>query len=92
LPDCAIGAFGPKKTVCPFPGADAHPDKRGGELCIEGTRVPVARILAELGESDNWRTAADIAGDLDLDLATVQRCLRGLADWLKTQNWTRWPP
>lgn len=87
-------------TMRPFPGADAHPDKRGGELCVEGTRVPVARILAELAEVANpaeagrgklWCHGLDyIVDDLDLDFDTVQKCLRGLADWLKTQNWSGW--
>lgn len=78
----------------PFPGADAHPDKRGGELCVENTRVPVARILAELAEERAdpirayfVRNANDLADDFGIDWSTVQRCLRGLADWLKTQKW-----
>lgn len=81
----------------PFPGADAHPDKRGGELCVEGTRVPVARILAELTEGkvaldgnfdSRPKAVEDVASDFDLDVSTVRRCLRGLANWLKTQQWT----
>jgi uncharacterized protein (DUF433 family) len=73
----------------PFPGADAHPDKRGGELCVEGAQVPVARILAELtGRGvDAEPTCGGISKNLDLDYDTVRKCLRGLADWLKTQRW-----
>lgn len=80
----------------PFPGADAHPDKCGGELLVAETDVPVARILAALVDAepppDGLTDLERISRDLGLDRYFVYRCLRGLADWLKTQRWTGVPP
>jgi len=73
----------------PFSGADAHPDKHGGELCVEGTSIPVSLILTELAKRgvDIPPNLGLIAKNLALDFSLPQRCLRGLADWLKTQDW-----
>jgi hypothetical protein len=62
-----------QQTTRPFPGADAHPDKHGGELCLEGGHLTVAEVLYELADKGHAES--------------INKCLRGLADWLKTQTW-----
>lgn len=73
----------------PFPGADAHPEKRGGELCVEGTEFTVSLLLALLANRgvDQEPTVGQIALRHKVDYDTARKCLRGLADWLKTQTW-----
>lgn len=74
-----------RTTNKPFPGADAHPDKRGGELCVEGTNVRVAGLLEDLVKFN----LEAYARGLGMDPSTIRACVNGLANWLGTQNWTK---
>lgn len=65
-------------------GISSDPEIRSGALCIPGTRFPVARILAELG---NGMSAAAIADDYSQDRETVLAAIRGVAALIE-----RWPP
>jgi uncharacterized protein (DUF433 family) len=73
----------------PFPGAVANSDVCSGILRVEGTDVPVGRILAELAQRgvDVEPTCGRISKYLNLNGDTVRKCLRGLAGWLEAHDW-----
>lgn len=50
-------------------GIDSVADKMSGVWCIEGTRVPLATIFAELTETG--ASLLDIAGDYSLDFENL---------------------
>ncbi len=49
---------------------------RGGVPVLKGSRLPVARILAELGDD---ATITEIADDYDLDVKQLKDFIEGLA-------------
>ncbi len=49
---------------------------RGGVPVLKGTRIPVAKILAELGED---MTLSEIAEDYDINIQQVKVFIEGLA-------------
>lgn len=52
---------------------------RGGVPVVRGTRVPVARILAEVADD---ASLSEISDDLDLDREVLIKLINGLANYL----------
>ena len=82
----------------PFPGAEVRWVDCGGKmmwtLCVEGTDVTVALVLALLANRgvDEAPTVEQIVARHKIDYDTTRKCLRGLAGWLKAQQWTAGEP
>ncbi|MEM8641503.1 MAG: DUF433 domain-containing protein [Cyanobacteria bacterium P01_G01_bin.54] len=55
---------------------EIHPEMRGGIPVLKGTRFPVARVLAELGEDE---TISEIAEDYDIDANKLRDLIENLA-------------
>jgi uncharacterized protein (DUF433 family) len=55
---------------------EIDPEIRGGVPVVRGTRVPVARILAELAGDSRL---SEIADDLGVDLQTLKNLVNGIA-------------
>jgi uncharacterized protein (DUF433 family) len=55
---------------------EIHHEIRGGVPVIKGSRIPIAKILAELGED---MTLSEIADDYNLNIQQVRMFIQGLA-------------
>jgi len=55
---------------------EIQPEIRGGVPVLKGTRIPVAKILAELTED---MTLTDIAKDYNINVQQVRMFIEGLA-------------
>ena len=55
---------------------EIHHDIRGGVPVLKGSRIPVAKILAELGED---MTLTEIAEDYNINIQQVRVFIEGLA-------------
>ncbi len=65
---------------------DVSPDSFGGVPLLKGSRIPVARVLAELAED---RKPSEIADELSLDPRLLTQMLTSLAiflDWPLTSD------
>lgn len=82
----------------PFAGSEVRWAECGMEkmwtLCVKGSDVPIALVLALLANRgvDEAPTVERIVARHKIDYDTTRECLRGLADWLKAQDWTGWKP
>lgn len=54
----------------------ANPDIRGGVLCLTGTRITIAQVIAEIADD---RTVSDIASDLGLEKYQITAILQAIA-------------
>jgi len=52
------------------------PEMRGGVPVLKGTRIPIARIVAELSDD---LTVSEIADDFEIDVAVIKKLLEGIA-------------
>lgn len=55
---------------------EIDPDIRGGIPVVRGTRIPVARILAEIAADSRL---SEIADDFGIDCDTLKKLLDGIA-------------
>jgi len=55
---------------------EIHNEIRGGMPVLKGTRIPIATILAELGEDT---TITEIAEDYDINAQQIKVLIEGLA-------------
>jgi uncharacterized protein (DUF433 family) len=55
---------------------EIDPQKRGGVPVLKGTRITVARVIAELADD---LSVSEIADDLDLDEMQIRCFLAGMA-------------
>ena len=72
-----------------LPAVDIDPMVRGGRPCVEGTRVPVCKVLAEM--ASEGLTVAEFAAEYDQDPEAVRGALEWAAAYLDRPLVTRCP-